>query len=306
MDNALDILNGVAVAEAVSQTAVLEGSRSGPDECDEAVVCVPGVDHVVEVCVGGVYLEVVQLAVPEVLELLKLSGNGAGLLVLSDDLGDLSLGLLTAQYVCQLLALAGLEHDVALKRATGVGVVVQVALESLFDTLGVSIASVGAYEGVAVAAVSVYLCSSKAQKAAAVGVVDLILHLVDIVTLVIGAGDEQCVLQVYLILLVVRVVDELAVAGNCKLSGLVGGVCYLGSPYLVCSALRNVVSHLGLDALVLGSDDGICSTVTALALELVEGLAYGRPGSRPVFTALLIAQVNVTSGGVVCNLRCWK
>ena len=69
MNDTLDILNGVAVAEAVSQAAVLEGSRSGPDEGDEAVVCVPGVDHVVEVLVGGVYLEVVQLAVPVVLEL---------------------------------------------------------------------------------------------------------------------------------------------------------------------------------------------------------------------------------------------
>lgn len=75
MNDTLDILNGVAVAEAVSQTAVLEGSRSGPDEGDEAVVCVPGVDHVVEVLVGGVYLEVVQLAVPVVLELCKLAST---------------------------------------------------------------------------------------------------------------------------------------------------------------------------------------------------------------------------------------
>lgn len=123
----------------------------------------------------------------------------------------------------------------------------------------------------------------------------------DIVALEVGACDEQGILEIYLILFVVRVVHELAVAGNSELSGLVGGVCYLCRPYLVCSALGNVVGHLGLYALVLGCDNGVSGTVAALALEFIEGLAYGRPGSGPVLAGLLIAQVNVASGGVVCN-----
>ena len=165
------------VAEAGSLTAVLEGSRSGPDDGDEAVVCVPGVDHVVEVCVGGEYLEVVQLAVPELLECCELCFNGAALLVLCDDLGDLRLGFLTAEDVGQLLGFAGLEDDVALERAAGVGVVVVVALQTLLDALGVSVASVGADEGIAVAAVSVPLCSCKPEESAAVGVVEIVLQL---------------------------------------------------------------------------------------------------------------------------------
>ena len=43
------------------------------------------------------YLEVVQLAVPELLECCELCFNGAALLVLCDDLGDLRLGFLTAE-----------------------------------------------------------------------------------------------------------------------------------------------------------------------------------------------------------------
>ena len=298
VNDTLDILNGVAVAEAVSQAAVLEGSRSGPDEGDEAVVCVPGVNHVVEVLVGGVYLEVVQLAVPVVLELCKLCLYRAGLLVSADDLGDLSLGLLAAEDVCKLLGLAGLENDVALERANGVGVVVEVALQTFLDALRVGVASVGAYEGISVAAVSVYLSASQTEESAAVRIVDLVLHLVDIVTLEVGAGDEQSVLKIYLILLVVRVVDELAYAGNSELSGLIGSVCYLSSPYLVCSALGNIVSNLGLNALVLGSDNGVSGTVAALALELIERLAYGRPGSGPVVVGLEVAEIYVSAGGV--------
>ena len=179
---------------------------------------------------------------PVVLELCKLCLYRAGLLVSADDLGDLSLGLLAAEDVCKLLGLAGLENDVALERANGVGVVVEVALQTFLDALRVGVASVGAYEGISVAAVSVYLSASQTEESAAVRIVDLVLHLVDIVTLEVGAGDEQSVLKIYLILLVVRVVDELAYAGNSELSGLIGGVCYLSSPYLVCSALGNIVT----------------------------------------------------------------
>ena len=235
---------------------------------------------------------------PVVLELCKLSLYCAGLLVSADDLGDLSLSLLAAEDVCKLLGLAGLENDVALERANGVGVVVEVALQTFLDALRVGVASVGAYEGISVAAVSVYLSASQTEESAAVRIVDLVLHLVDIVTLEVGAGDEQSVLKIYLILLVVRVVDELAYAGNSELSGLIGSVCYLSSPYLVCSALGNIVSNLGLNALVLGSDNGVSGTVAALALELIERLAYGRPGSGPVVVGLEVAEIYVSAGGV--------
>ena len=301
VNNALNVLNSVAVAEAVSQTAVLERSRSRPGKRDEAVISVPCVYHIVEVLVGSVDLKVVQLAVPVVLKLGKLRINGSGILILCDDSADFLRGFLTAENVGQLLCFAGLKNDVALKRAAGVGVVVEVALKPLLNAAGVVVASVCADKRVAVTAVCVNLCASKTEEATAVRVVDLVLELVNVLVLEIGVGDEQGVLKVNLVLLVVRVVYELTVACYGKLSGLVGGVCYLCRPNLVGCVLGNVVGNLALNSAVLRGDDGVCSTVAAFTLEAVKALAYRRPRSRPVVACFGISDVDITSGSIVRN-----
>ena len=301
VNDTLDILNGISVAVAVSQTAVLEGSSSGPDEGDEAVICVPYIYHVVEVSIGSIYTEVSKLGVPELLELSDLSLNNAVLLVLGDDLSSNCLRSLT-ENVDDLLGLAGLENDIALESAAGVGVVVKVALETLFNALGVSITSVSAYEGISVAAVSGNFCLSNAEETLIVGVLeDLVLLLENEILLEVGASDEQGVLKVYLILLIVVVVNELAVAGYGKLSGFGVVVGDLGSPHLVQSISGNIVCSLSLDVLVLGGDNGVSSTVTAFALVFVKRLTYGRPGSRPVVACFSVLQVDVSAGLVNCN-----
>ena len=204
--------------------------------------------------------------------------------------------------VDDLLGLAGLENDIALESAAGVGVVVKVALEALFNALGVSIASVSAYEGISVAAVSGNFCLSNAEETLIVGVLeDLVLLLENEILLEVGASDEQGVLKVYLILLIVVVVNELAVAGYGKLSGFGVVVGDLGSPYLVQSISGNIVCSLSLDVLVLGGDNGVSSTVTALALVFVKRLTYGKPGSRPVVACFSVLQVDVSAGLVNCN-----
>lgn len=38
--------------------------------------------------------------------------------------------------------------------------------------------------------------------------------------------------------------------------------------------------------------------MAALALELIDGLAYGRPGSGPVVVGLEVAEIYVSAGGV--------
>ena len=96
------------------------GSR--PDECDEAVVCVPNVYHIVEVSIGSIYLEVAELFVPVVFEFFNFSFNNACFFVLSDDLLNNSFGLLT-ENVCEFLCFAGLKNNVALECAAGVCVV---------------------------------------------------------------------------------------------------------------------------------------------------------------------------------------
>ena len=91
----------------------------------------------------------------------------------------------------------------------------------------------------------------------------------NVLVLEVCSCDEQGVLEVYLILLVVGIVYELAVACNAELTGLCVCVCYLSGPYLVCSVHRNIVSNLRLYALVLRGDNSVSCTVTALALVLV-------------------------------------
>ena len=56
VNNALNVLYGVTVAESVAEPAVLERGCSGPDKGDKAVVGVPHVYHIVEIIVGSVYL----------------------------------------------------------------------------------------------------------------------------------------------------------------------------------------------------------------------------------------------------------
>ena len=119
VDYTLDILYRVAVAEAVAQTAILERSRSRPCEGDKAVVSVPYIDDIVEVLVGGVYLEIVELAVPVFFQYFKLLVAYTGLLISCDYLLRFRLGLLTEQ-IYEFLGLAGSECDVGLESAAGV------------------------------------------------------------------------------------------------------------------------------------------------------------------------------------------
>ncbi|MNW09119.1 hypothetical protein D3C71_2060440 [compost metagenome] len=72
MNDALNILHGIPISESIAQAAVLEGGGTGPDEGDEALVCVPGVDHVVEIFAWRLDLKTVKLAVPECLQLFEL------------------------------------------------------------------------------------------------------------------------------------------------------------------------------------------------------------------------------------------
>ena len=123
----------------------------------------------------------------------------------------------------------------------------------------------------------------------------------DILVLEVCFCDEQGVLEVDLILLVVGIVNELAVACNAQLTGLCICVGYLCSPYFISSVHRNVVCNLRLYLLVLRGDDSVGCTVTALALVAVEGLAYGRPRSRPEIIVLSILDIYISAGLIVGN-----
>ena len=220
VDNALDILYGVAVAEAVAESAVLEGRGSRPCEGDEAVVGVPNVDDIVEVLVRGMHLQIIELAVPVFFQDFKLLIADAGLFVAGDYLLRFLLRLLTEK-VNEFLRLAGSEGYIRLESAAGVGVEVQVAVKVSRRSHRVRVAVVAAHELVAVAAVFVHLLESQTEETVVVGVPEyFVLLLEDILALEVGMGDEKGVLEVHLILLVVVVVDEFAVACNGEPAGL--------------------------------------------------------------------------------------
>ena len=301
VDDALDVLHGVAVAVAVAQAAVHERCRTRPDEGDEALVRVPDVHHVVELVRGRLDLEVAELAVPEGLEVGDLGVDGAGCLVALHDRGGLGVVLLTEQ-IDQLTGLAGGEGDLGAQGAAGVGVEIhRIIALALLDHDRRGVGAVRPNELVEVAAAVEHVSTDHAEEAlAVVGAVGplagiLVDVLEDLVPLALGAGDEERVLEVDLILLIVVVVGELHEAEHGERAGLVGGIGDLGAPYLIGLAGGDVVGRLGRDAGIGGGHDGIRRAVAALALVLVEGLADGLPGGRPEVAALGVAQVDVSA-----------
>ena len=74
VNDALNVLNSVAVSVSVPQAAVNVRGSARPSESHETVVSVPGVDHRVEVLVGSLDLEMLKTAVPLFDERLVLLG----------------------------------------------------------------------------------------------------------------------------------------------------------------------------------------------------------------------------------------
>ena len=82
----LNVLYGVTITVTVTLSTVTEGCRSGPGKGDEALICVPGIDHAVECRIRGVHLEVHELAVPIGDELLLFLLHNGEVLVCGEDL----------------------------------------------------------------------------------------------------------------------------------------------------------------------------------------------------------------------------
>ena len=302
MNDALDILDGIPIAVAVAQTAVYEGRCTGPDEGDEALVSVPYVDHIVEFRAGGVHLEVGQLLVPEILQLCDFCIHLARRLVGIQDGSSLCAVALT-ENVDQLRSFAGCQLQVALEGAACVGVVVHaaVALTLLYGD-GVGIGPVGTDEAVQVAVPAGNRSAHHAEEALLVVGAGSILAAVfidvldDAVFLKAGTGDEQGVLEVYLILLVVVVVGEFHKAEHGQLSWLVGGVGDLCAPNLIGLVIGYIVGGLGMHVCIIRSHNGVSGTVAAYALVLIQGLAHRLPGCRPVIRSVVVPDVDISAG----------
>ena len=119
--------------------------------------------------------------------------------------------------------------------------------------------------------------------------------LEDLVALEAGAGDEQGVLEVDLILLIVVVVGEFYEAEGGQVSGLIAVVGDDRTPNLIGCAVGHVIGHLRADVCIVGRDHSVCGAVTADALVGIQRLANRLPGSRPVICGVVVPQVDVTA-----------
>ena len=302
VDDALDILHGVAVAQAVALAAVDQGRRAAPHEGGEALEGVPGVDHGVEVGVGGVDHQAGQLAVPVLDQLSQLGVDhvlGVGIAV--DDRAGQG-GRLLHEKEGDGLALAGLQHQLGMQRAAGVAVEVEdIAQIAVLDSLGITEA-VHAHELLAAAAVALHGCTGQGKHALTpvlalfVHAAELVDVLHDAVALEGGIGDELGILEVDQILLVVALGGQLAVGHGGDGAHLVRIVGDLHAPDLMGGVHGHIVQHLGLDARILALDLRVGGAVAGDGLVLIQGLFHRTPGGRPVVAVLVVPQVDIAAG----------
>ena len=106
-------------------------------------------------------------------------------------------------------------------------------------------------------------------------------------------GDEQGVLQIYLIHLIVAVVGEFGVTGEGQISGVVTVVGDGQSPNLILGIQGHIVQRLGVDAGIVRIHPGVAHAVAALRLVLLQRLAHGHPGRGPEIPAVVVPDVQI-------------
>ena len=129
VDDALDVLHGVAVAVAVALAAVDQAGGAAPYEGGKALEGVPGVHHGVQVFVRRIDVQVAELFVPVILQGFPLSLGH--LFRVRVGVQKRAGGLLAflPQQEGQGDALAGLELDHRVERAAGIAVEVHAVVQ---------------------------------------------------------------------------------------------------------------------------------------------------------------------------------
>ena len=288
MDDTLNILYGVAVSVTVPESAVNEGSCPGPGESHKAVVCVPCIDHGVEFRARSLHVKMCKFSVPVVDELRKLlfylllrislvaSHNLSCLLVTlhSEDEG-------------KILTLAGLKGNNSRKCTAAVLVVVQLISKiAALNSYRISVVVVSSKEFLLVTTVGSNLsaCHSK-ESVFCNGTVCLVFSrlilidgLTDTVTHEMSLCDKQCVLKVYLILLIIAVVCKLGETGHSQVSRTIRCICNLQVPYLIGTVQRYIVVRLGMNAAVISKHLCVCCSMVTLTFICVQRFSDRLPG----------------------------
>ena len=165
VDDALDVLDGVAVTVAVALAAVNEARRAGPDEGGEALEGVPGVDHFIEVRVRRLDVQVAELAVPVADQgsFFRLDLRG-GLAVGIHQAPGFGFALLPKQESDGLFFARG-ERQAGVQRAAGIAVEVQAVVQAAGGHACRSVETLSAQEALASAGIAADRCACEAEEA---------------------------------------------------------------------------------------------------------------------------------------------
>ena len=304
VDNALDILNCISVSISVSQTTVWEWCSSWPYECHETLVCIPCIYHVVEWITRCVHLEVVELWMPILDQLVKLLLTCCGRICVSGYDSICSVIVLHSDYECKILWLARSKCEFCLESTAGIAVVVElVAKISIYNSDRIAVAVISSKELLLVTTVWCNITSGKCKESfVCLTSIDLSLlnilidDLKDLVVVhEICSGYEQCILEIYLILLIIAVICKLTVSDSWKVTRLIRVVGNSHLPHFMCLVKWNIIHHLWLDIRILCIHLCICRSMVTFTLIHIKTLAYRLPWCWPVILCVIIAKIYISS-----------
>ena len=299
VDDALNVLHRVAVAQTVALTAVDEGRRAAPDKRREALEGVPSVDHAVEIRVGRVDRQAGELAVPVINQRFQFAVHLIRDVGIAVQQRTRRLFALLRQQERNRLRLAGLERQHRVQRTAGVAIEVEgIAQVAIHNALGVGEAPL-TEEAFAAAGIALDRAACQTEEALAaifairIHAAELVDMLDDMVTVEGRCGDKLRILEVDQILLIVALSGQLAVRENGDGAGLVGLVRHRHAPNLVRRAQRHIVQRLALDAAVCAFDLRVARAVTGDGLVLFQRLLHRPPRCRPIIARFVIPQIDI-------------
>ena len=302
MDDTLNILNGIPIAISIPQTAVNKGSGTRPDKGDETLVGIPYIDHVIEGIGRSLYLEVFQLAVPELLEFLYFCIDLSSWFIRSEQLCGFLIVLLSHEED-EFLGFTRLKRQFCLQGTAGIAVEIHGAVTlARFYCNGIGISAVWADEMIQTAIISCYRSAYHTEEPFQMIGTGCILAAVfidvlnDLIALKAGTGDEEGILQIHLILLIVVVIGEFYESKCRQMPNGIAAVGNLGTPNLMRCAVWHIIRHFRSNSGIFCGKDGVSCSMAAFALIGVQRLSDRLPGSRPIIRCIIVPQVDIPSG----------
>ena len=107
--------------------------------------------------------------------------------------------------------------------------------------------------------------------------------------------DEHRILEIDLILLIIAVIGELTGTCDREFPLRIGVIAHSEHPDFIAHTVRNIVDGLAVDPLIVRIKYRITRPVAAHALICVRIFADRLPGSGPVVSICVVAQINIAA-----------